>query len=292
MERDILQKNFRIFIFLSIFILILELFGSFLTNSLALLSDSGHVLVDVLALGIAYFAMHMSKKKANHKFTYGYYRTEIFAAIINGVVLLAITFYIFYEAYQRLSVPQPVEGYEMLVVAIIGLLGNLYVLIKMHGHEKENLNVRGAYLHVLTDMLSSVGVVTAGILIIVTGNYIFDPIISIIIGIIILIGSISLLRESMDILMEATPKNINIQKLTKDMHKVRGVKEIHDLHVWSISSDIYALSSHVLIDAKNVKSMNRILKALNEMLETKYKITHTVLQSECKSCVDESKKKH
>ncbi|MEK6887625.1 MAG: cation diffusion facilitator family transporter [Candidatus Aenigmatarchaeota archaeon] len=292
MERDLLQKKFRLFIFLSAFILILEVVGGIFSNSLALLSDAGHVLVDLLALLFAYFAMRISRKQATKKFTYGYYRTEIFAAIINGIVLLFITLYIFYESYQRLLAPQAIKGWEMLVISVIGLLGNLYVVMKMRGHEKENLNVRGAYLHVLTDLLSSVGVVATGFIIIFTGNYIFDPIISVIIGLIILISSLNLIRESVNILMEAAPGHIDIEQLSKDMLSVKGVKEIHDLHVWSISSDVYSLTSHVLIDAKSVKMMNNIVKELNVMLESKYKIMHSALQSECDNCVDGKKKRH
>jgi len=179
----------------------------------------------------------------------------------------------------------------MLIISIIGLFGNLYVVIKMQSYEKENLNVRAAYLHVLTDLLSSVGVVIAGILIVITGNYIFDIVISVIIGLLILVSSMRLLTKSIHILMEATPESIDLEKLIKDMEKMEGVMDVHDLHVWSITSDVYALSSHVLIDAKNVESMNKIVSRINKTLKSKYNITHTVIQSECKSCVD-GKNKH
>lgn len=174
----------------------------------------------------------------------------------------------------------------MFIIAIIGLFANLYVVIKMQRDEKENLNVRGAYLHVLSDTISSIGVVIAGILIIVTGSYIFDPIIGAMIGVFILIGCLGLIRESMHILMEAAPKNIDLQKVSDDIQKITCVKEVHDLHVWSIASDVYALSSHVLIDAKDVNSLNKIVSQINEMLKSKYNITHTVIQSECEQCVD------
>ena len=290
-KRDILQKNFRIFIFLSGFILLLEVVGGIFTNSLALLSDAGHVLIDLLALMMAYFAMQLARKKSTEKFTFGYYRAEILAAITNGFVLIFVTLYIFYESYVRFSSPQLIKGPEMLIISIIGLLGNLYVVIKMQSYEKENLNVRAAYLHVLTDLLSSVGVVIAGILIIITGNYIFDIIISVIIGLFILVSSLRLLTKSIYILMEAIPESIDLEKLMKDIKKIEGVMDVHDLHIWSITSDVYALSSHVLIDAKNVKAMNKIISRMNKMLKLKYNITHTVIQSECKSCVD-GKNKH
>jgi cobalt-zinc-cadmium efflux system protein len=290
-EREILQKKFRIFILLSSFVLLMELFGGIFTNSLALLSDAGHVLVDLLALLLAYFALRLSKKPSTKKFTFGYYRAEILTAVINGFVLILITIFIFYQSYVRFLSLQPIKGPEMFAISIIGLLANLYVVIKMKDYEKENLNVRGAYLHVLTDTLSSVGVVVAGLLIIVTGNYIFDPLISVMIGFFILFSCVRLIRESAQILMEAVPESIDLKKLSQDIHKIKGVKEVHDLHVWCISSDVYALNSHILIDTKDAKSMNKIVSQINDMLKSKYNITHTTIQSECEHCV-EVKKRH
>jgi cobalt-zinc-cadmium efflux system protein len=268
----------------------MEIAGGFFTNSLALLSDAGHVLIDLLALLLAYFALRLSKKGPTQQFTYGYYRAEILAAIANGVILILITLYIFYQSYLRFLSPQIIKGPEMFIIAIIGLFANLYVVIKMQSDEKENLNVRGAYLHVLSDTISSVGVVIAGILIIVTGNYIFDPIVSAIIGVFILIGCLRLIRESTHILMEAVPEHIDLQKVSDDIQKITYVKEVHDLHVWSITSDVYALSSHILIDAKDTNSLNKIVSQIKEMLKSKYNITHTVIQSECERCVDDRNK--
>ena len=285
-QRDILQKKFRIFIWLSAFVLVMEVAGGIFTNSLALLSDAGHVFIDLLALLLAYFAIRLSKKGSTQQFTYGYYRAEILAAIINGVFLILITLYIFYQSYLRFLSPQAIKGSEMFIIAFIGLFANLYVVIKMQRDEKENLNVRGAYLHVLSDTISSVGVVVAGMLIIITGNYIFDPIISAMIGVFILIGCLGLIRESVHILMEAVPKNIDLQKVSDDIKKIMYVKEVHDLHVWSIASDVYALSSHILIDAKDVNSLNKIVSQINDMLKSKYNITHIVIQSECECCVN------
>ena len=289
-SRDILQKKFRVFIWLSFFILLMEIIGGIFTNSLALLSDAGHVLIDLLALVLTYFSIRLSQKAATKKFTFGYYRTEIFSAIINGVVLIFVTLYILYESYIRFLSPQAIKGPEMLIIAIVGFLANLYVVVKMQGYEKENLNVKGAYLHVLSDMLSSVGVIIAGIIIVATNNYIFDSIISAMIGLFILVQSLSLIRQSIHILMEATPKNINLDKLSDDIKKIDGVQEIHDLHIWSISSDVYALSSHILIEAKNITFMNKIVSNINEMIKSKYNITHSTIQSECETCIDGANK--
>lgn len=290
-EREVLQRKFRVFILLSSFILLLEVAGGVFTNSLALLSDAGHVLVDLSALLLAYFALRLAKKASTGKFTFGYYRAEILTAIINGFVLIFITIFIFYQSYLRFLSPEAVKGPEMLAISVIGLAANLYVVIKMQDYERENLNIRGAYLHVLTDTLSSVGVVVAGLLIFVTGNYIFDPLISVMIGIFILFSCLRLIRESTSILMEAVPESIDLKKLSKDISKIKGVKEVHDLHVWCISSDVYALNSHILIDTKDAKSMNKIISQVNEMLKSKYSITHTTIQSECECCV-EGKNKH
>ncbi len=283
-QRDIIQKKFRIFIWLSLFVLIMEVAGGVITNSLALFSDAGHVLIDLLALLLAYFAMRLARRGTTEQFTYGYYRAEILAAMVNAIVLFMLTILIFYESYLRFLTPQPINGPEMFVIAIIGLAANLYVVVKMHGDERENLNVRGAYLHVLSDTISSVGVVCGGFLIILTGNYIFDPIVSAAIGVFILVNCLGLVRESVRILMEAVPKNIDLQQVSDDIKKIPRVKEIHDLHIWSIASDVCALSSHIVIDTEDVNALNSIIGQINEMLKTKYNITHSVIQAECDRC--------
>jgi len=288
--RDLLQKKFRIFIWLSSFVLLMEVAGGIVTNSLALLSDAGHVLIDLLALLLAYFAMRLSKRESTKTFTFGYYRAEILAAVTNGVVLILLTLYIFYQSYLRFLSPQKINGPEMFVIALIGLAANLYVVIKMQNDEKDNLNVRGAYLHVLSDTVSSVGVVVAGILIIVTGNYIFDPIVSALIGVFIFISCLRLIKESTHILMEAVPEHIDLQQVSQDIQKIPCVKEVHNLHIWSISSDVYALNAHILIDAKDTTSLNQIVAQINEMLKTKYQITHSVIQSECDRCIEDQNK--
>ena len=285
-EREALQSRFRTFILLSAFILVLETAGGIFTNSLALLSDAGHVFIDLLALLLAFFAIRLARRKSTEKFSYGYYRAEILTSAMNGIVLVFITLVIFYESYLRLLSPQPVMGPEMLAVSIVGFIANLWVVARMHGYEHESLNVRGAYLHVLGDTMSSVGVIAAGLLMMATGNYIFDPIISAMIGFIILAGSFNLIKESVHILMEATPESVKLDEVERDIRGVRCVREVHDIHVWSISSDVYTLTAHVLIDAKDIRSMNRIVSEINRMLKEKHGIAHTVIQSECGRCVE------
>jgi len=285
-QRDVLQKKFRIFIWLSLFVLIMEVAGGLYANSLALISDAGHVLIDLLALLLAYFAMRLTQRGTTKTFTFGYYRAEILAAIANGIILILLTLFIFYQSYQRFLTVQKINGPEMFVIASIGFIANLYVVIRMQKEEKGNLNVRGAYLHVLSDTVSSVGVVIAGVLIIVTGNYIFDPIMSALIGVFILISCLRLIRESTHILMEAVPENIDIQKVSEDIQNIACVKEVHDLHIWSIASDVYALNAHIILDTKDTNSLNQIISQINEMLKSKYNINHSVIQSECESCAD------
>ena len=285
-QRDILQKKFRIFIFLSSFVLIMEVGGGIYANSLALMSDAGHVLIDLLALLLAYFAMHLSKRASTKEFTYGFYRAEILAAIANGIILILLTLLIFYQSYRRFLTPQLINGPEMFIIAVIGLVANLYVVLRMKGDEKQNLNVRGAYLHVLSDTVSSIGVVVAGMLIIVTRNYLFDPIMSALIGVFILVGCLRLIWESTRILMEAVPPHIDLLKVSSDIKKTPSVQEVHDLHIWSIGSDVYALSAHVVIETKDANSLNKIITEINDMLKATYGITHTVIQTECEQCVN------
>jgi cobalt-zinc-cadmium efflux system protein len=289
-QRTVLQKKFRIFIGLSVFVLLLEVIGGIVTNSLALISDAGHVLIDLIALLLAYFAMQLTKRAATKTFTFGFYRAEILAAVTNGVILILLTLYIFYQSYLRFLTVQKINGPEMFTIAIIGLVANLYVVLRMFNDEKDNLNVRGAYLHVLSDMVSSIGVVVTGFLIMVTGNYIFDPIMSALIGVFILISCLRLIRESTHILMEAVPEHIDLQKVSEDIQKIAYVKEVHNIHIWSIASDVYALNAHILIDAQDANSLNQIVSQINEMLKSKYNITHSVIQSECGSCVDDTQK--
>jgi len=282
-SREILEKEFRIFVILSASILALELTGALLTNSLALLSDSFHVLTDLISLFLAYFSIRLARRGANRRFTFGYYRAEIISAAINGALLLLISAYIFYSSYIRFLNPASVRAEEMLGISIIGLAANAYVAIKMHRRAEGNLNVRGAYIHVISDTLSSIGVVTGGVIISVTGITMVDPIISIIIGFFILSNSIPLVRDSLLILMESSP--LDVKSIERDMGRIDGVKGVHDVHVWSISSDIYALSSHIIVDSD--AGINGIIQDINKMLKERYNIVHTTIQSECDRCANE-----
>jgi cobalt-zinc-cadmium efflux system protein len=267
----------------------IEIFGGILSHSLALLGDAGHMLVDALALALSLIALNLAKKPATITRTYGFHRSEILAALANGVTLVLVAVYIFYEAYQRFHTPPMVRTTIMLAVAVTGLAANLVTMRLLHRARHSNLNVRAAFFHVLGDTLSSVGVIAGGIIIAVTGWKIVDPIIAIMIGIIILWGAVGLVRESVDILLETVPKHISLEKVTEVIKGVKGVVELHDLHIWTITSGIYALSTHILIQDQMLSRAGEITTAINRELAQKFNITHTTFQLEnekCENCAE------
>jgi cobalt-zinc-cadmium efflux system protein len=266
-----------------------EIAGGLLSNSLALLGDAGHMLVDALALGLSLIALNLAKKPATTTRTYGYHRAEIIAALANGVTLVLVSIYIFYESYQRFRSQPTVKTPIMLVVAVVGLAANLITMRLLHHDRHSNLNVRAAFFHVFGDMISSVGVIAGGIIIAVSGWKIADPIIAVMIGLIILWGAVGLVRESTDILLETVPKHIPLDEVTAAIKSIKGVVELHDLHVWTITSGIYALSTHILIEDQMLSRAAEITAAINRELAQKFNITHTTFQLEnekCENCAD------
>jgi cobalt-zinc-cadmium efflux system protein len=261
-----------------------EVIGGILSNSLALLGDAGHMLIDALALGMSLFAINIARRPLTATRTYGYYRVEIMAALTNGVTLVLVAVFIFYEAYQRLLNPPTVRPTLMLVVAIIGLIANLIGLRLLRGVRHGSLNIKAAFWHILGDTISSVGVIAAGIIIAITGWGVIDPIIAIFIGGIILWGAVLLVRESTDILLEAVPRHIQTDKVIEMIKGVPGVREVHDMHIWTITSGMHALSAHLLIDDQTVSRSGEIVAAVNRDLVKHFGITHTTLQLECESC--------
>ena len=212
-----------------------EVIGGILINSLALISDAGHMLVDALALGLALFAVIIARRPATPSKTYGYHRVEIMAALANGTTLVLVSAYIFYEAYQRFLSPQEVETPIMLLVAAIGFLANLVGILLLRRYSHTSLNIKAAFWHVVGDTISSVGVIVGGVIIYFTGWYVADPIIAVVIGCIILWGAVRLVRESVDILLEGTPKHIRVDDVIEIMKNVAGVEDVHDIHIWTIT---------------------------------------------------------
>jgi len=255
-----------------------EAVGGYLTNSLALLSDAGHMLTDVASLVLAMLALWFAARPVNPKKTYGYYRLEILAALANGVALVVISILIFYEAMQRIEQPEAVQGFEVMLIATGGLVINAISAWLLHSASEENLNMRGAFLHVISDALGSVGAIAAGLLIWWRGWALADPVISIAMCLLIVYSSWQLIRESVNILLEGTPSHINIRAVVESMHTVEGVMDVHDLHVWTISSGKEALSAHVTIEPG--ASHRLVLQSLQHRLWSEFSIGHLTIQIE------------
>jgi len=265
-------------------ILLAEVVGGILTNSLALLADAGHMLVDVASLVMSFLAIDFALRPPSKEHTFGFHRLEILAALANGVALILICLYIFYEAYQRILKPSPVQGPGMLAIAVIGLVANVAAILVLQ--RGESLNVRSAFLHVLGDTLSSVGIIVGGLVMLFTGWYIIDPIISVIIALLILGGAYRVTVEAVNILLEATPKGIDLRQVVEAVQKVDGVRDIHDVHIWSITSGLHALSAHLLIDDQLTSCSVDIVERVRSLLKHDFDIAHTTLQCECESCAN------
>ncbi len=269
---------------LTAIIFFVELVGGWLTNSLALISDAAHVFMDVFALLLSWFAIYISALPPTEKRTYGLHRVEVFVSFINGLTLVVVSFYIMYRAYFRFLNPLEVESVGMFVVAVVGMAVNAVVAVWLQEHAKEDLNVRSAFLHVLGDAAASAGVIAGAVIIYITGLHRVDPIISVLISLVILVGAGRIILESSHILLEGVPKEIDLHEVLEDMKSVEGVKGVHSLHIWSICHNSYALSAHVDIDAPYKDRYAEILNSITERLAEKYHIFYTTLQAECAAC--------
>ncbi|WHX99959.1 cation diffusion facilitator family transporter [Neobacillus sp. DY30] len=259
--------------------MVVEVIGGILTNSLALLSDAGHMLSDAAALGLSFFAIKLGEKQVSQEKTYGYKRFEIIAAALNGITLIIISLYIFYEAFQRFFAPPEVQSTGMLMISITGLVVNIIAAwILMSGDKDDNLNVRSAFLHVLGDMLGSVGAIAAALLIMFFGWTIADPIASVIVAVLIIISGFRVTRDSFHILMEGAPTQIDIQQVKDALSKIPLVKEVHDLHIWTITSGYPVLSCHITILDEGIH--DEILARSQKILHDEFHIEHSTIQVE------------
>jgi cobalt-zinc-cadmium efflux system protein len=263
---------------------LVELVGGFLSGSLALLSDAGHMFTDVLALGLSLGASLVAARQATERHTFGFLRVEILVALVNGIALVGISLLVIHEALGRLSEPSPVDADLMLIVAVIGMVANLMGMALLHRGSKENLNVRGAFLHMMGDLLSSFGVIAAALLIRFFGWHEADAIIGLAIAAIIMIGAYRLISQSVSILLEAVPKHIELREVEKAMTSVDGVIMVHDLHVWTLSSGVYALSGHVVVNDQQVSACSPVIRELERMLEERFHIGHATIQIETETC--------
>jgi cobalt-zinc-cadmium efflux system protein len=260
--------------------MVAEAVGGVLSGSLALLADAGHMFTDVAALALSLFALGLSRRPPSTRRTYGYARLEILAALVNGAGLLVIAGLILREAYERFSAPAEVNGGLMLGVAIMGLAVNVVGASLLHRHAHDNLNVRGAYLHVLGDLMGSVGAIAAGVVILATGWTPIDPIVSILIALLILWSAWGLVRESADILLESVPPHVDMDAILGELAAIQGLHDVHDVHVWTVTSGLVALSAHGVID--DPRDHTRVLDEVRERMGT-HGIAHVTFQIELRA---------
>ncbi len=261
-----------------------QVVGGLLTGSLALLSDAAHVFLDTFALALSYAALVAARRPPTARHTYGYHRVQVLAALVNGATLAAVAVGIFREAIGRIREPSPVLAGPMLAVAAGGLVVNLAVAWMLHRHDRNDLNVHSAFLHVVGDALGSVGVIGAGIVILLTGWTLADPLVSLGIGLVILLGAVRVLKRSVHILSEGVPEGMSARAVLDRIAAVQGVSEVHDLHVWTVSPGYVALSAHVVIADQSLSAAESVLDDLKRVLHREFGIAHTTIQIECRSC--------
>ena len=265
-------------------IFLAEFFGGLWTRSLALLSDSAHVFMDMFALGLSYIAIRVAALPANDRHTFGYKRMQVLAALTNGATLLLISIEIFHEAINRFQNPEPIIAGPMLIIAVIGLVVNVIVALVLKEHDHADLNTRAAFLHVLGDALASVGVIGAGIIIYFTGLQWIDPLVSLLISALILISSGRLIKETVHILAEGVPEGMTVLKVSESMRAISGITDVHDLHIWTVTPGFVALSAHVVLNDQTISQSEKVMGNLKKSLLAQFNIDHTTIQFECKKC--------
>ncbi len=290
------ERRFILSLVITSLLFIGQLIGSFWTGSLALLSDSAHVFMDVFALGLSYLALRLSALPPNDRHTYGYHRLEVLAALVNGISLAAIALGIWWESYQRLLDPPSIRSVEMLVIAVAGLVVNLLVAFVLGGHAhseeahthlEHDLNLQSAFLHVVGDAASSVGVILAAVIIWQTGWKLADPLASVLIGGMILSSAYRVTRKALHILVEGVPEGLSTQDIQQSLRQVPEVRDVHDLHVWSICSGHVALSAHVILQNDPPQNPDHILNEINGNMRREFGIEHTTIQFEEALCESE-----
>jgi cobalt-zinc-cadmium efflux system protein len=276
-------KRLLLSVFITIAFVIGEAAAGYFSNSLALLSDAGHNFADALALILSWYALWVAQKPSTAQRTFGYHRVGILTALVNAVSLVVIALLIFWEAITRLRRPEPVKSTPMIVVALIAVLLNSVISLWLRKAAKHDLNVRSAYMHMLGDAVSAVGVVIAGV-VVAAGVSIADPIVSVIIGLLILWSSWGILKESVNVLLEAVPKGMNMETVERTIGAVHGVLAVHDLHVWTVGSGMICCSCHIMVNEQSVRSGENVLRAVTEQLGNNFGIAHTTIQIEVEGC--------
>jgi cobalt-zinc-cadmium efflux system protein len=280
------SSTLKLALALTCVVLVVELAGGLASHSLALLSDAGHVLTDVFALGLAWFAVAQANRPADKSRSYGYHRVSILAALLNSIVLIGIVIAIGYEAVRRLANPEPVQGGIVIVTALVGIAINTYVAFGLRG-DTHSLNMHAALMHVTGDIGASIGVVVAGAVILLTGWLYIDPLLSLAIAVLIAFGAWRIVRETVNLLLEGTPREIDLAAVTAEITGTELVSGMHDLHVWALSSDEMALSVHVVVDDCPLREAEHVVRDLERRLCDRFSIGHTTIQVEsCHPCGD------
>ncbi|MCX5656920.1 MAG: cation diffusion facilitator family transporter [Candidatus Omnitrophica bacterium] len=271
-------------ILITAIVMLIEIAGGIMAGSLALISDAGHMLTHLFALGMSLFAVILAARPATKEKTYGFYRAEVLVAFVNGIFLIFITAYLVYRAILRLRHPASVDIKEMLFIALIGLVANMISIFLLGGFKRKDLNIHSAFLHVLGDTFSSVAIVIGGMIMYHTKNYLVDPLLTILISVLILVWAVKLLRDSGNILLEAAPEGIDILDVARSIkEEVMGIKELHHLHIWVITSHMYALTAHAVVDDCQVSDCQKLLSRINSIVKAKFNIDHINIQFESSS---------
>jgi len=275
-------------LFLTLIFVFIETAAGIFSNSLALLTDAAHNLTDVIALGLSWFAIKLTTRPANKHKTYGYHRAGIIVALVNSTTLVLISIWIFYEAWHRFVSPPEVQSGILIGVGLIAVVINLVTALLIHRGSEHDLNLRSAFVHLMGDVLSTIGAVIAGVIIYFTKVNWLDPFVSVLIGFLILYNAWGILRDALDILLEAVPRDIDSTKLVDDMLQVQGVLGVHDLHVWSLTQSLRTMSAHILTDDLSISVGANIQRQINEIVYHRYNIGHATLQLECVDCFPDS----
>ena len=269
---------------LSIVILIAEVIGGLVSNSLALLSDAGHVFSDIVALGLSWYGVRQAQRPSDHRMTFGYHRIGVIVAIVNAITIVIIAVIILYEAYNRFQQPPEVKSILMMSIAFVGLAANLIVTWWLRKDQHNNINVRSAFWHALGDALASIAVIVGGLIILITGQFWVDPLISVLIALIIVFAASNILKEGLRVILEATPKNIDVLAMIEVLKRIPGVKDVHDVHVWSITSEIHAMNGHVMVEDISIKQSGELRSSIAKIAREQFHIEHITLQVECEKC--------
>ncbi|TSA18959.1 MAG: cation transporter [Nitrosopumilales archaeon] len=275
-----IEEKLGIVFFIAVGVFVLELAGGLLSNSLALISDSFHVMLDFVAIGISLFAFRIAKRPHSPQLTFGFHRAEILAAFVNGISLVVISIVIFYEVYNRFFNPPQINSQILIIFAAVGLCANVVMARLLHKDSKSNLNAKGSYIHVMGDLVSTIGVITGGVAMYFVPNPTIDLLISVSIGGMIIRSGVILCRECLHIFMEGTPKEIKVDEISDTLGRLEEVAEVHDLHVWSLTSNLYAMSVHVKIKEEFANKNSALLNKIKKTMSEKFGIGHCTIQIE------------